>query len=60
MTGVQTCALPISDTSVTYGKFKGYEQEVQPSLAAEIARDLKSPDSARKAVILSEVLGRRF
>jgi len=50
----------LGDTDVTFGKFKGYEQEVKPSLAAEIARDLKSPDSARKAVILAEVLNRRF
>ncbi|MFM7328991.1 MAG: hypothetical protein ACKORJ_10765 [Bacteroidota bacterium] len=42
------------------GKFKGYEQDSRPAFAASIAEDLRSPESVRKAFILSEVLNRRF
>lgn len=42
------------------GKFKEYEQVSRPAIAAAIAEDLRSPESARKAFILSEVLNRRF
>lgn len=42
------------------GKFKGYEQDTRPAFTAAIAEDLRSPESIRKAFILSEVLNRRF
>ncbi len=50
----------LQEMPVTMGKFKGYESETRPSLAATIAEDLKSPDNIRKAFILSEILNRRF
>ncbi len=52
--------LKLEHTIVRYGQFKGYQQEVRPSLAAEYARGLKDPANFRKAFILSEILNRRF
>jgi hypothetical protein len=52
--------LKLSDTVVRFGQFKGYQQEVQPTLAAEYAKDLQDPANFKKAFILSEILTRKF
>lgn len=52
--------LKLENTVVKFGQFKGYEQDTQPALAAEFARDLRDPANFRKAFILSEILNRKF
>lgn len=52
--------LKLENTVVRYGQFKGYEQQVRPSLAREYGKDLKDRTNFRKAFVLSEILNRRF
>jgi hypothetical protein len=53
-------ALKLENTIVRFGQFKGYEQQMRPSLAREYAKDLQDRNNFRKAFILSEILNRRF
>ncbi len=52
--------LKLENTVVKFGQFKGYEQDTQPALAAQFAKDLQDPANFRKAFILSEILNRKF
>jgi cell pole-organizing protein PopZ len=52
--------LKLENTIVRFGQFKGYEQQMRPSLARDFGKDLQDRNSFRKAFILSEILNRRF
>ncbi len=52
--------LKIEDTKPVFGHFKGYERVEKKNVAAELVKELKSPSGVKKAIILTEILGRRF
>jgi hypothetical protein len=52
--------LKLENTIVRFGQFKGYEQQLRPSLAATYGKELRDATNFRKAFILSEILNRRF
>jgi len=52
--------LKLENTIVRFGQFKGYEQQLRPSLAREYGKDLQDRTNFRKAFMLSEILNRRF
>lgn len=42
------------------GHFKGYEIEEEESIAADIFESLRDTDGAKKAIILSEIINRKY
>jgi xanthine dehydrogenase molybdopterin-binding subunit B len=52
--------MKVEDTVVKFGQFKDYQQDTEVNVLAEYVKDLQSPDSFKKAFILSEVLNRKF
>jgi hypothetical protein len=50
----------IKDTKVQFGKFKVFEQEKQRNLLEEYTRDFQDPEGLKKAVVMSEILTRKF
>jgi hypothetical protein len=53
-------SLKLEDTIIRFGQFKGYQQGESRNLAAEFAKEIKTPGGFRKAFIMSEILQRRF
>jgi hypothetical protein len=52
--------MKIEDTVVKFSKFKVFEEEKRRDLLEEYTRDLQDPEGFKKAVVLSEILNRRF
>lgn len=52
--------MKVEDTEVKYGQFKEFSKSQSQSLASEYAKDLRNPKSFKKALILSEILNKRF
>lgn len=52
--------MKLEDTDVTYGRFKGFELEEKEDLLAKYLSDLKDPEGFKKAVVMGEILNRRF
>jgi len=52
--------LKLENTVVRFGQFKGYEQQLRPSLASMYGKELSDATNFRKAFILSEILNRKF
>jgi len=52
--------MKVGDTVVSFGKFKEFEKETGPDLAAEYLKVFKDPEGIKKAVVLSEILKRKF
>jgi len=52
--------MKLENTIVRFGQFKGYEQQIRPSLAKEYGRELQDTTNFRKAFILSEILNRKY
>jgi hypothetical protein len=52
--------MKIEDTIVKFSKFKVFEEEKRRDLLEEYTRDLQDPEGFKKAVVLSEILNRRF
>lgn len=50
----------IKDTKVQFGKFKAFEQKEQRNLLDEYTRDFQDPEGFKKAVVMSEILNRKF
>lgn len=50
----------VRDTVVKFGKFKVFEQEQQRNLLEEYTRDFQDPEGLKKAVVMSEILNRKF
>lgn len=52
--------MSIRDTKVEFGKFKVFEQEQQRNLLEEYTKDFQDPEGFKKAVVMSEILNRKF
>ncbi len=52
--------LNVRDTDMKYGKFKVFEQGQQRNLLEEYTRQLQDPEGLKKAVVMSEILNRKF
>jgi hypothetical protein len=52
--------MKVTDTNVKFGKFKEFEAEEQRDLLAEYSKQLQDPEGLKKAVVLSEILNRKF
>jgi hypothetical protein len=50
----------VRNTNVQFGKFKAFEQEKQRNLLEEYTRDFQDPEGFKKAVVMSEILNRKF
>lgn len=50
----------IEDTVAKFSKFKVFEEQKGRNLLEEYTRDLQDPEGFRKALVLSEILNRRF
>lgn len=52
--------MKVDDTKVTFGQFKEFSKKESQSLASEYAKELRNPKSFKRALILSEILNKRF
>jgi hypothetical protein len=52
--------MKVDDTEVKFGQFKEFSRQQSSSLASEYARELRNPKSFKRALILSEILNRRY
>src|SRR5690349_3460209 len=52
--------MKVEDTVVKFSKFKVFEEEQTRNLLEEYTRDLQDPEGFKKALVLSEILNRRF
>lgn len=50
----------VEDTVVSFGKFKEFERGTERDLAAEYLKDFKDLEALKKAVVMSEILKRKF
>lgn len=50
----------VTDTVVSFGKFKEFERAKERNLAEEYLKDFTDPEGFRKAVVMSEILKRKF
>lgn len=50
----------LEDTVVRFSQFKGYTKETKKNVLQEYVKDLREPESFRKAFILSEILRPKF
>ncbi len=53
-------SLSLRGTQVEFGKFKVFEKEERPDLLNAYTKDLQDPEGLKKAVVLAEILGRKF
>jgi hypothetical protein len=52
--------MKVEDTVVKFSKFKVFEEQKGRNLLEEYTRDLRDPEGFKKALVLSEILNRRF
>ena len=52
--------MKVKDTVVSFGKFKEFERGDETNLASEYLKDFHDPDGFKKAVVMSEILKRKF
>ena len=52
--------MKVGNTVMTFGKFKEFELETKRDLMKEYLSDFKDPEGLKKAVVMSEVLQRKF
>ncbi|MBT1705687.1 hypothetical protein KK060_20520 [Fulvivirgaceae bacterium PWU20] len=50
----------VRNTNVEYGKFKSFEQEKPRNLLEEYTKDFQDPEGLKKAIVMSEILNRKF
>jgi hypothetical protein len=50
----------LQDTEVKFGRFKVFDAEENRNLLEEYTRDFRDPEGFKKAVIMAEILNRRF
>jgi hypothetical protein len=50
----------VRDTNMDFGKFKVFERVQQRDLLEEYTKDFKDPEGLKKAVVMSEILNRKF
>jgi hypothetical protein len=52
--------MKLQDTVVNFDKFKEFEKRAETNLAAEYLKEFHDPDGLKKAVVMSEILKRKF
>jgi hypothetical protein len=52
--------LKLKDTDVKFGRFKSFDTDEQRDLLEEYTRDFQDPEGLKKAMVISEILKRRF
>lgn len=52
--------MKVENTVMSFGKFKEFERPAETNLAAEYLKDFSDPAGFKKAVVLSEILKRKF
>jgi hypothetical protein len=52
--------MSLSDTNMTFGRFKEFENDANKGLLSHYLSDLRDPDGLKKAFVMSEVLKRKF
>jgi len=52
--------MKVEDTVVSFGKFKEFEKGVETNLASEYLKEFNDTDGIKKAVVMSEILKRKF
>jgi len=52
--------MKVEDTEVKFGQFKEFKKREAKALASEYADELRNPKGFKKAMILNEILNRRF
>jgi hypothetical protein len=52
--------MKIQDTVVNFSKFSVFQEERKRNLLEEYTKDLRDPEGLKRAVVLSEILNRRF
>jgi hypothetical protein len=52
--------LNVRNTDMKFGKFKAFEQEQQRNLLEEYTKQLQDPEGLKKAIVMSEILNRKF
>lgn len=52
--------MKLDDTEVRFNQFKEYSKTESQSLASQYAKELQNPQSFKRALILSEILNKRF
>jgi hypothetical protein len=52
--------MKVQDTVVSFSKFKEFESGSETNLASEYLKDFHDPDGFKKAVVMSEILKRKF
>jgi hypothetical protein len=50
----------IKDTDITFGKFKVFDQETQSNLMGRYLSDFNDLEGLKKAIVMSEILQRKF
>lgn len=52
--------MKVQNTNTDFGKFKEFELKKQPNVVKKYVKDLEDPEAWKKAVIMSEILNRKF
>jgi hypothetical protein len=52
--------LKVSDTNVQFGKFKVFEEQQKRDVLEDYTRDFQDAEGLKKAVVMSEILKRKF
>jgi hypothetical protein len=50
----------VKDTDMRFGKFKEFETNKEQNLLAQYLREFRDPEGFKKAVVMSEILNRKF
>jgi hypothetical protein len=52
--------LSVQSTNMTFGKFAAFEQGTQRNLLDEYTKQFQDPEGLRKAIVMAEILNRKF
>ena len=52
--------LRVSDTNVQFGKFKVFEEQQKRNVLEDYTKDFQDADGLKKAIVMSEILKRKF
>jgi hypothetical protein len=50
----------VADTKIEFGKFKIFEESQKKNLLEEYTKQFQDPEGLKRAVVMSEILNRRF
>lgn len=53
-------SMNLADVNTTYGKFKEFEAKTERNILSEYVKDLRDPKGIKRALILNEVLNRKY